>query len=325
MFDVSNNSQGSHAAWPELWVTDQPVPDPFTHEASWEALPRNGFGIRFAGCTDQSGQGATCSQGNGSLGVDSAIVVNNYAENDSFNGGSLRVVGYGSVTESQPGQLNHYEVQVSQNQIDVYGTNAFSGTWNSSTNPLVHLATIPNASLSFTRGLVWLEDVHYNGDKFSNQRVNTFTWNNIGFDGPVLPRDLAFDAPDNTAPVSNVNGTGQSGIDTAWIVQPNSSMNLTVPGVTGVSQASGALLTFNFYPEGVAPITLNVAVNGHQISMAWPYPDNTVDSPRTIAIPVPLADVITGNNTLTFSSGNYNLDVMNVDLIMQGAGGVVNP
>ena len=233
VFDVSNNSQGSHAAWPELWVTDQPVPDPFTHEASWQALPRNGFGIRFAGCTDQSGQGATCTQGNGSVGVDSAVVVNNYAGNDSFNGGSLKVVGYGSVTESQPGQMNHYEVQVSQNQIDVYGTNAFSGTWNPSANPLVHMATHPQRHLSFTRGLVWLEDVHYNGDKFSNQRVNTFTWDNIGFDGPVLPRDLAFDVPDNTAPVSNVNGTGQSGIDTAWIVQPNSSLNLTVPGVTG--------------------------------------------------------------------------------------------
>jgi hypothetical protein len=164
-------------------------------------------------------------------------------------------------------------------------------------------------------------------DQWHPGRVNysQFTWNDIGFDGPVLPRDLAFDVANNDVPISNVNGTGTAGVQTAYIVQPNSSMNLTVPNVSGVSQASGALLTFNFYPEGVAGITLNVAVNGHAISVPWPYPDDTVDSPRTIAIPVPLADVTTGNNTLTFSSGNYNLDVMNIDLIMQGAAGVVSP
>src|SRR5579859_6060863 len=34
-FDVSNDTQGDHSAWPEFWITDQPVPTPFTHEASW--------------------------------------------------------------------------------------------------------------------------------------------------------------------------------------------------------------------------------------------------------------------------------------------------
>ena len=37
-FDVSNDTQGSHAGWPELWVSDQPVPDPFTHEG-WQPAP----------------------------------------------------------------------------------------------------------------------------------------------------------------------------------------------------------------------------------------------------------------------------------------------
>src|SRR5262249_20735558 len=150
VFDVSNNSQGSHAAWPELWLSDQPVPDPFTHEGSWQSFPRNGFGLRFSGCTDSSGQGATCSQGNGSVGVDSAVVISNYAGNDSFTGGGLQVIGYGSVKESQPGQMNHYEIQVSKNDIEVYATNAFSGTWNQSSNPLIHVASIPNINLNFS-------------------------------------------------------------------------------------------------------------------------------------------------------------------------------
>jgi hypothetical protein len=326
VFDVSNNSQGNHAAWPELWVTDQPVPDPFTHESTWLSAPRNGFGIRFAGCTDSGGNANGCfPDGNNGLGVDSAVTADNYSLNDSFNGGSLKVIGYHDVLKSGPGQMNHYEVQVAQNDIEVYGTNPFSGTWNPSVDPLVHLASIPNVNLNFSRGLVWLEDVHYNADKFNTQRTNTFTWNDIGFDGPVLPRDLAFDAADNNVPVSNIDGTGTPGINTAWTVQPNSSINLAVPGVNGVANAAGALVTFNFYAETVLG-TLNVAVNGHAISIPWPYPDVTEDSDRTVAIPVPLADVVTGNNTLTFyTTGSYALDIMNVDLILQGADGIVNP
>src|SRR5579871_3786241 len=75
VFDVSNDSQGSHSAWPELWVTDQPVPAPFAHESTFLELPRNGLGVRFAGFTNSSGQGASCPEGSdaGYIGVDSAI------------------------------------------------------------------------------------------------------------------------------------------------------------------------------------------------------------------------------------------------------------
>ena len=47
-FDVSDDSHGSHRAWPELWYTDQPVPAPFVHFSSLQSVPRNGFGVRFA-------------------------------------------------------------------------------------------------------------------------------------------------------------------------------------------------------------------------------------------------------------------------------------
>ena len=47
-FDVTNDSQGDHAAWPEFWITDLPIPTPFAHFGSWSANPRHGIGIRFA-------------------------------------------------------------------------------------------------------------------------------------------------------------------------------------------------------------------------------------------------------------------------------------
>jgi hypothetical protein len=219
--------------------------------------------------------------------------------------------------------MNHYQVQVSQNRIDVYGTDAFTGTWNAATNPLRHISTISGFTLGFTRGLVWLEDVHYNANKFATQGTHTFRWDNFGFDGPVLPRDLSFDAPNNHVADSSIAGGSASGFDNAYDVPTNGSLNLTVPSVNNVAGASGALIEFNFYSEAVIP--LHVALNGHDLSIPWPYPDTTTSSPRTIAIPVPLADITAGNNTVTFSAGNYLFEVMNIDLILQGAGGIVAP
>src|SRR5207244_6108016 len=133
--------------------------------------------------------------------VDSAITFNKVRENDSDGGNqgaqnpaTLKVVPSGCVVEStKEGQLNHFEIDVSENRITVYGTDA------GRTSPLVKLATVVKASLGFTRGLVWLEDVHYNANKDigGNQKLqglHTFTWDNVGFDGPLLARDLGFDA-----------------------------------------------------------------------------------------------------------------------------------
>jgi hypothetical protein len=241
--------------------------------------------------------------------VDSAIVVNNFVGNDSFNGGSLQVQADGCVAEpTAPGQLNHFELDISQGQIDVYGTDA--GT----TAPLKHLAVIPNANLTLTRGLVWVEDVHYNADKFSSQRTHTFIWDNVGFDGPVLPRDLAFDALDNLVP----NGDGT--LNLGWHAAANTPQPVTINGVTGIGNASTALLTLNFQNFS-APITLTYALNGKPAhTQAWPYPDDTTYTWRTIALPVPLSDVVVGTNTIQLSA-NDTLVFANVDLIMVGAGG----
>ena len=305
VFDVSNDTQGSHAAWPELWVTDQPVPAPFAHESTLQSNPRNGFGLRFAGCN-----GNGCGDGSNFFSVDSAIAVSNYVENDSFSGGNLTVNDVGDVSKSGPGQMNHVEVDVSQGQIDVYATNAF--TPGGTVPPLVHIAQIPNAGLTFTRGILWIEDAHYNGDKFNSQGTHTFTWDNVGFDGPVLPRDLAFDVADNP------NGGG----DLGYFIGSNSSLGVVDHGLYNVANASGALLTFNYYTQ-TAPVTFQYAINGHQHTLAWS--NANAYSPGTMAISIPLSDVVTGDNTITFSTGGAPMTFMNIDLIMVGAGGVVGP
>ena len=52
-FEVSNDTQGSHGAWPEFWMTNLPVPAPFAHFDSWAALPQFGLGIRSDGYVTQ--------------------------------------------------------------------------------------------------------------------------------------------------------------------------------------------------------------------------------------------------------------------------------
>lgn len=304
-FDVTDDSQGNHSAWPEFWMSDQPVPAPFAHEDSYISVPQNGFGIRFAGYSE-----GTCPGGSPqNVSVDSAIIVRNHVINDSFQNGGVNIHGLACVKASSGvnGGLNHFEIHVSQSQIDVYGTDA--GT----TTPLRHLSTITNANLSFTRGLTWMEDVHYNGDKFNTQGTHTFAWDNFGFDGPVLPRDLSFDVNDRPG-----SGSGPSNL--GWDAPANSTTPaLTVPGVTNIAQASASLLMFNFYHYD-APITFKYTVNGHAHTAPWPFPTTQGFTWRTLALPIPLTDLVAGNNTVTIG-GNQEMAIANVNIVLAGAGG----
>jgi hypothetical protein len=308
---VSDDSQGNHEAWPELWVTDQPTPAPFQHEDGTAASERNAVGIRFAGC-------ASCNPR--TFGVDSAIVVTNYVGNDSFFCGTctLAVKTLGAVTESlQPGQLNHIEVQVSQNDIEVYATNPFVPGVDP-VPPLVHIASIPNPSLNFTRGLVWIEDAHYNGNKFGSQGDHEFTWDNVGFDGPVLPQDRAFDVLDCACDSSSGTALGYRG-------SPNVTLQTLPIDQASLTKATGALLAFSFWDEN-APTNFGWTVNGHSGVFNWPYHDNNSFGTRTIIFPIPLSDLVVGPNTVTLGmTDGTGANYLNVDLIAVGGGGIVNP
>jgi hypothetical protein len=62
----------------------------------------------------------------------------------------------------ESGITNQIELKIAQNQIDVYATDAGVAP---SPMTLRRIAVVTNANLSFSRGLIWLEDVHYNADK----------------------------------------------------------------------------------------------------------------------------------------------------------------
>src|SRR6185503_6530227 len=92
------------------------------------------------------------------------------------------------------------------------------------TTPLKRIAVLTNANLTLTRGLVWLEDAHYNADKGGPpfQRMHTFIWDRVAFDGPFTYHDLSFDAPDANVPGANgtvnLGKTSAAGQASSWNV-----------------------------------------------------------------------------------------------------------
>lgn len=319
-FDVSNDSSGIHGSWPEFWMSDLPVPMPFNHFDSWQALPANGFGVRMAASVG-AGQWGLCPNGNNLASkrwtVDSAVVVRGYVMSDSngYNQGTLNVKILDCVIEaSGPGQFNHVEIRVSQSTIDVYASDA-------GTTALRKIATITNANLTLTRGLIWIEDVHYNADKapttWPTQREHTFSWDNVAFDGPFTYRDFAYDAPDNTAPGAN------GAINIGRFSQANAQSSWSVPGMPANPQAAAARVLFSFNGEvNPNPTTLNVTVNGHLHSVPWPYPDQLIHTWRTFAVTIPLTDLVAGTNLVQLGTDKAEV-FSNVDIVLVNVPGGV--
>lgn len=325
-FDVSNDSAGTHAAWPEFWLTDQPTPTPFLHFGS-DTAPTNSFGIRFAASTPP---GQFCGgkvENTYRFTVDSASISRDWIVEDDmcdFTGpnsscihGQMSVKILDCVRQaSGPNDgLNHVELKVSQNQIDVYASDAGSTT-------LKRIAVIENANLTFTRGFVWIEHVHYNADKGDpnrpSQRIHTFAWDNVAFDGPVVARDLSFDVPDSLSPIANGHVIGWEALPT----KPAKLTTLPIGAADLVSAKTASLLFISYHQT--TPKTFTYVINGHVHNATWPFPDRNGFAIKTLSLPIPLTDLVMGPNQITIYADQV-IEVANVNISLAGAGGIVNP
>lgn len=218
---------------------------------------------------------------------------------------------FGTITKGSATQMNHFKVQVSQNRIDVFGSDAGSVT-------LKHLAGA-NLALTFSQGLVWLNDVHYNARKAiepcecGTQFDHSFTWDNLGFDGPKTYRDLGFDVAD-----SNTVGQAASAGDPSRRVGYQvglGTMTLTTDPVRRDQTPTGALLVLNSYSfvKQIPSVSIN---GGPWIDTPWPFTDAQTYSWRSLAIPIPLDQVHDGANTIAFKSGDASTLVSNISIIL---------
>ena len=293
VFDVSADSDGSHGAWPEFVITDKPVPGVRSSiSLQVPAGAANSIGFALDGCT--SGPGGTTG-----VGLVFVTTANVYSE--------PKFTETGCVSKSVPGgPLNHIEVRVSRTRLEVWGTDPGSST-------LKQLAVADSLDLGLEKGLVWLNDVHYNARKAiepcecGKQFQHTFVWDNLGFDGPKTYRDLGFDVAD-----ANIDEGG--GISRLGHLVGVGPVTLDIGGVRTVQTPTAAQVVLNSYSfEKYIP---SISINGGPwIDTPWPYDDETY-SWRSLSIPVPVAQVRNGKNTITFKSGHESTTIANVSLIL---------
>jgi hypothetical protein len=311
-FDVTNDTTGSHGAWPEFWITDLPIPAPSAHLIPCDmcTFSRHALGIRFA-----ANQGE-CPDG---WRADSAIVVRDWVAEDrnifenNTSGMKITQKGCVSLSSGPNGGLNHIEIRISQNTIDVYASDAGSRT-------LKLINQITNANLSFSRGLIWIQDAHYNAEKahiqtpsYPNQKMHTYAWDNVAFDGPATYRDLSFDVLDRNNPLTGGNNK------TGWDIPTNAPATMQTLPMTSqnISAATRAFLLFN-YGKDTNPTTFNYTINGNVNTAPDPHPPTGFKYMRSAALPIPLNQLVNGPNTITMSADTW-ITVGNVNIVLVAA------
>jgi hypothetical protein len=298
-FDVSADSDGSHGAWPEFVITDKPVPGvrgSISLQVPAAAVNEIGFAL-------DGGCGLA-----GMTGVGAVFVTRNNVYSEPA------VSTPNCITKGSASRMNHFEVRLSQNRLEVWGTDAGATT-------LKLLAVVDNLALTFTQGLVWMNDVHYNARKAidpclcGTQWNHTFVWDNLGFDGPKTYRDLGFDVADNTTP-TGPSDHGDTSINAGYQIGTG-PVTLTIPGVRRDQTPTGAQLVMNTYSFGTEFPQLSVN-GGPWITTPW-FNDGQTYSWRSLSIPVPLNQIHDGTNTITLKSGDWSIQAANISLILVNA------
>jgi hypothetical protein len=293
VFDVSSDSGGGHAAWPEFWITNRPIPAP-QGTVSGGQYPDIEHGFGFVLADDQ------CGGDPGKSGVSVISVVRNYVGQD------MPIQNKGCVTDGSAaaGLLNHFEVRLAQDSVWIYGTDAGSSN-------LKLIAEAHNLNLSFTQGLVWMEDVHYNASKGNiKQTIHTFAWDNLGFDGPKTYRDLSFDVPDANQPSGGAVNLGYRLLPTGRSFVVN-GVHWTPWG----NNPTGAIVTLNWMAldSNVPSVRVN---GGPWIATPWPFSDGQSTMWRSIAVPIDLANVNNGGGNVIEMTYPTSTVVANVNLIV---------
>lgn len=321
-FNVSDDSGGSHAAWPEISITDQPIPNPGPSQIAFAGvlLPRNSINISFAGAF-APGTGLNTNPTQRCVSIDNVWITSNYSMTQGL------AVQDGCVLEPAFNSLvmNHFEVDVNATGLTVFGTDA--GT----TAPLKQIG---HASFTapLTRGLVWMKDVHYNANKgtcenspLPCQQSHTFAWSDFSFDGPVLTQDVGFELPDGQTQRDTAQ-SGQPVRDIGQVVAANSAATLTFNNVSPVENASAVLLEMSYW-EGSLPTSITYSANGNAAhTLTGPTGSECNWCRETIALPLPTSEVVDGTDTLSVTlNGQTNpVGIDNVDLILAGAGAPVS-
>jgi hypothetical protein len=310
-FDSGAKSQipGGHGWWFNVFISEEPVPIPY-QEANAEALyVKAGIGFEFEG-------GFGCENGGGA-GVLNALsnvfVEENYAITHTYGFSQLGPGGKGNPVcfKTEEEVMNHLEIHISKTSVQVLASDA------GAPDTLRVVGEVKQLSLPFTRGYVSFQHTHYNAHKSGLPvAYTTYHWDNIGFDGPTYATPRAYDVPDSLTPLP-ANGF-PGGVSVGYQLGKDSmSKTPVVLHNVDLTGAASAVLTLNAggFQQGNE---LDYRFNGG----AWrsfPHSFPTSDAGgRAIKIPVDLADLKNGDNTLEMKSLSGYVTAANIDLTLEG-------
>jgi hypothetical protein len=278
VFDVDakvNPFAEGHGWWIELFVTEDPAPMPYHEAPGVLSFPRNGIGFAFMGCDGRM---------KNANAVTRVFVTKNHRILHDLPGWDLPV---DECFEARDARMNRLKFLISKDTAEVFASDA------SNPQKLKRIARATDLGLPFSRGYVHIQHSQYNAHKDGDVTpAQTYRWDNVGFDGPVLPRPRAYEFPDNTAP--DIDGDG--GVHYGYYLTDKGFQKLSVEGVD-LAGATRARLNLSFFaaPGRVLEYRFNgKAVRRYKV----PAYDDGEHQLQAVSTDVPLVDLVPGTNLL---------------------------
>ena len=271
-----------HGWWFEIWITADPAPLPHHQGSGVLSFPRQGVGFAFQ-------FGADCPEdATWRSGLETIFVTDGYQIVHQIPFFALDELPQRCFVVAD-GVLNHFELRLSAGRAELWASDAGAPA------SLVQRAVIAPLDLAFSRGYVHLEHGGFNAALDGNVTPSqTFRWDNIGFDGPILVTPRGYDVPDPGTP--GQGGAAQIG----WFLD-GGPQAFTLHGVD-LSGATSAKLGFVF--DATPGVQLAYQVNGGP-AHTFSYPETTAYAGQGgvhgFSVDVPLAELSPGDNTLVFS------------------------
>ena len=320
VFDAEAHVPNALVGWISVEVLEDPIGAPsFDHLGNWEGglIPRNGFEVQF---TNNSLYTASAPL----IGVGFIELFDNYRAT-ALEPPTLTTVA------TAAGRLNRFELRVSKNRIEVYGTPA-SGD-GTAFAPAVLMVGV-DVNLPFTRGYVSITTHNHASDKYGRLDAWIARWDNVGFDGPVIGQWRETEVPDSLTRPSPGSGSTPL-VDVGYRIADASTgpaQKLVLRNVD-LRDALSARLSFTawyltFTGDPVSTYTLRYRLNGR----AWREHPLSADELAVLTsgvngglvahlIDVPLAELVSGDNTLEFvtthAPQSYPPVFANIDLVLK--------
>jgi hypothetical protein len=314
-WEADARTSGSHGWWVEVWFTEDAVPGANFHAPDQLVSSRNALGVVLSlNCGVSAADLGTA--GAGKVGVSEINVVRDYVLETPYYGSD---VDNTRCVDSEQGVMNRFQFKLSESRIEIWGTHAGSDDY-------VSLGEADFA-LPFNRAYVHFSHVHYNAEKAEVTSFQSYQWARVAFDGPQLANPRAYSVPDSLSPIGSgipnevyhIGYGNTEGVTYDFNDDESVPKTLVLSGVD-TSGATGARLLLNTSRVSAGD-TLRYRFNGN----AWhdyPVPAFAGTWERQgFAIPVELADLVNGDNTLELATNSApdnmppnSMHVANIDL-----------